>query len=106
MIIETALLAFIATAQPVPCVSVDEVKLNLRVVLPTAELREMGGTEAQAFIAAYNKIPPRSSLEGDYIVTAQVKGKPGVAVVLFQRGCALAPFGIPVRQYHRLMETL
>ena len=106
MLVESALLTFIATAQPMPCVSVDEVKVNLRVVLPTAELREMGGTEAQAFIAAFNKIPPRSSLEADYIVTARVEGKPGVAVVLFQRGCAMAPFGMSVGQYRSLLGTI
>ena len=106
MLVETALLAFIATAQPVPCVSVDEVKANLRVVLPAAELREMGGTEARAFVAAYNAIPPRSSLEADYILTAAIKGKPGVAVIMFLRGCAMPPFRMSVGQYRSLLGTI
>jgi hypothetical protein len=100
-----AVLYLIAAGQT-ECASVDKVKADMRALAQAIVIIEMGGTEASAFVTALNAIPPRTSWEADYIVTAQMEGKPGVAIILFNRGCATTPFGIPVHVFKKLRESL
>lgn len=50
------------------CVSVNTVKSDLVRAIPGSVIADMGGTEAAAFLTAFNAVPPVSQFTADYFV--------------------------------------
>ena len=46
----------------------------------------MGGTEAAAFLTAFNAVPPVSQFTADYFVIVSDETMPNVLVVMFDKG--------------------
>lgn len=98
--------AFSSIAPTQQCFSVNTVKADLMRAIPGAVVVDLGGTEAQAFMTAFNAIPPVSRHSGDYIVTVTDEAYPNVLVVLFEKGCFSRMFPLPKPVFHSLMRTL
>ena len=59
---------FASTVTDQQCVSVNTVKADIARAIPGSVIADMGGTEAAAFLTAFNAVPPVSQFTADYFV--------------------------------------
>jgi hypothetical protein len=70
------------------CITVGAFKADISDRFKDLHMSEMGGSEAKAFISAYNDFPPVTTrFHADYIVAVRNDSKPNIAMVLFEHGC-------------------
>ena len=88
------------------CVSVNTVKSDLVRAIPGSVIADMGGTEAAAFLTAFNAVPPVSQFTADYFVIVSDETMPNVLVVMFDKGCFKRMFPVPKAIFHSMMRSL
>jgi hypothetical protein len=78
------------------CVSRAEIAAAIAQQLPEAKTALLAAGEAQAFLAAYNAEPPRTSLAADEILLVELVSDPAITrAVLFEHGCFTQAGPIP-----------
>lgn len=100
-----SLLTFSSIVSAGECVPLSKVKADAMAIFKDATMAEMGGTEASAFLASLNAMPPKTDVRGDYVLAVTVPRK-AVILVMFINGCAGATSAIPERVFHLLLQAL
>lgn len=98
-----ALLAFMAPAKAQDCATLERVRTDVAKFDFPATVTPMDARASASFIAAYNREPPTSNLEGDLVVAISAPNKAAVIVVIFSKGCALYTLAFPKASFMNLI---
>jgi hypothetical protein len=93
-----AVLIFVepAFAQSPQCIAPQAFVEAVKQRFPDAELHVVKGKEVEAFLTAYNEIPPRTEFQADEIViAAESKNTMGMKMLLFSNGCLARAGAVP-----------
>jgi hypothetical protein len=77
------------------CMTVDQVKQHAPQLNPPGITEEMDKEETQAFLNAYNSLPPITAREGDHSVVISHPEVPVVIYVYFRDNCAIETLKMP-----------
>jgi hypothetical protein len=98
-----ALLTLMAPARSQDCASLERVRSDVAKFNFPATVTPMDARASASFIAAYNREPPTSNLEGDLVVAISATDKAVVIVVIFSKGCALYTLAFPKAKFINLI---
>jgi hypothetical protein len=89
------------------CITVGAFKADISDRFKDLHMSEMGGTEAKAFITAYNDFPPVTTrFHADYIVAVRRETVPNIAMVLFEHGCYIDTIFVAKKNFTIMMGSI
>ena len=75
------------TAIPLQCLAPETLRASLRENIPNVLVAELRNAEAVAFLALFNRLPPRTDIKADGVLIASLKQASQVVMVFFRKGC-------------------
>ncbi len=98
------LLVLPVTGVRAECRTATEVIRSLKENAPSASLNQLEGSEAAAFMQAFNALPPTSEHVADAIVLVSGQDLPGHLMFAFHSGCLIGRAALSAGQYTLIMN--
>ena len=100
---------FLAEAEkpnPNQCLTDQSLRATLSRQAPMAEQTFLSGDAAQAFVAAFNTVPPHTNVVAETVLLVTLDNAPGAILLFFRHSCLTGRATMPATSLEPLLRSI